>query len=226
MEHKIELTIGFEDKDGKLHREVVFGKRLTVGDVMLLDTDPQAKNPTQYVDLLTRKCITKFGDLKCPVSLDKLLGLNSVDREDLARGFSEFLEMTRPVKEREYGDDHTVTLSFGFEIDGTVYDRITFGKLTTGRDEVEADQRNLTGVARECFMIDRQLAKLETSDGTASIDGDVGIGVFSSLDAADLNTLRIGAIAWRSSFRNKGKDVPEIRDGKTRGVTDEGAKAV
>lgn len=206
--HKISLLEGYVDAKGP-HQDVEFGKRLSVGDLMALDTDPQAKNPTQYNDLVLRKMITKFGKLKMPVPLNVLLGLNSVDREDLQAGADRFLELSRAERTAEYTEDNIVSLRFGFDIDSTIYQAIQFGKLTTGRDEVEADSMGLQGIARECFMIGRQIEKIQTADGQATVEGTLDLAHFRSLDAEDFNLLRIGAQMWRLSFRFARKKLPE-----------------
>lgn len=206
--HKIELITGYVDKK-ITHREVEFGKRLTVGDLMALDTDPQAKNPTQYSDLILRRMITKFGTLKMPVPLNVLLGLNSIDREDLQAGADKFLEITRGDRAGEFQEDNEVRLRFGFDVDGTRYHLAKFGSLTTGRDLVEADSMSLQGVARECFILGRQIVRLRTEDGQATVDGPVDLTFFRLVDGEDFNLLRIGAEMWKATFRFGRKGVSE-----------------
>lgn len=89
FEHTIELPIGctaidLKTKKEAFHSKVTFGKRLMVKDLIALDNDPQAQNPTQYQDLVRRKMITKFGSLTMPVALNVLLGLDVIDRDDLS----------------------------------------------------------------------------------------------------------------------------------------------
>lgn len=202
MEHKIELITGYTDKKGVTHREVVFGKRLTTLDLIALDTDPQAQDPTQYNDLIRRKMITKFGGLSVPVGLNVLLSLDMIDREDLDRAADAFMAESRDGRTGETRDGNIVKLRFGFDIDGTMYDIAQFGALTTGRDEVEANKLSLEGVGRECLMIGRQIIALRTEDGTvADLAGPVALKAFEKLDAEDLQLLRIGARFWRVSFR-------------------------
>lgn len=173
---------------------------------MDLDNDPQAQNPTQYTELIKRKMIFAFGSLKMPVTLNALLSLDSIDREDLTNASDKFLALSRENRTSEFRDDHEVKLFFGFEIDGTFYDVVKFGNRITGKDEVAADALG-NGVARSCFLIGRQISRISTGDGAASIDGAVDLQTFNSLDGEDMNLLRIGAEMWRISFRFKRKDV-------------------
>lgn len=214
VEYKIELIGGYTDKDKITHRDVTFGKRLTAEDLMNLDSDPQAQNPTQYGDLIRRRMITEFGTLKMPVALNALLALDSIDRDDLESAAEKFLQMSRGERTSELREKHTVKLFYGFEIDGTFYDVVQFGNRTVGKDEVEADGLGLQGVSRACFMIGRQISRISTEDGLASIDGQIDLNAFKSLDGEDLNLLRIGAEMWRISFRLAGKTVSGQRNGK------------
>ena len=212
FEHKIHIIEGYTTTDKKtneetIHTEVTFGKRLTAKDLMDLDNDPQGQNPTQYQDLVRRKMITKFGTLKMPVPLNILLSLDSIDREDLESAANYFLAMSRGDRTVEYLDNNQVKLAFGFEIDGTEYDLVQFGNRVNGNDEVKADAYG-NGVARRCFLIGRQISKISTSDGAASIDGQVALETFHSLDAESINILWVGAELFRQSFRLGRKVLP------------------
>ena len=221
IKHTIELYEGYTDKNGA-HNVVEFGKRLTVKDLMSLDSDPQAQNPTQFQDLIRRKMMTKFGTMKLPVPLNVLLGLNAIDREDLQTGADEFTVLSRGDRTTEFRENNVVKLRFGFEIDGTFYDVVQFGNLTTGKDEVEADSMGLKGVGRDSFLIGRQITKISTDDGLASVEGTVDLETFASLDAEDYNLLRMGAELWRLSFRLKRKELQRKRDGESRVSPNEG----
>lgn len=210
--HKIELIGGFTDKDGTVHREVEFGKRITAQDLMNLDSDPQAQNPTQYSDLVRRKMIIKFGTLKTPVALNVLLSLDSLDREDLDAAAEKFLQISRGERTAEIRENGEIKLRFGFDVDGTFYDVVELGKLTTGKDSVDADALG-QGVARQCLLIGRQITKISTSDGAASIDGAVDVEKFYTLDAEDFNQLRVGAKLFEVGFRLKRENLSKQRNG-------------
>jgi hypothetical protein len=206
MEHTIELTFGYEDKDGTVHREVTFGRRVTVGDLIVLDNDPRARNPVQYEDRTKLKAITKFGTMKLPLKIDVLLGLNSIDRADVDTGFDTFCVESRGDREAAYPTEKSTQVYFGFEIDGEIYDVVEFGKLITGRDEVDAAAMSLAGIARECFLLGRRITRLSKSeDPIASIDGPLQLEAFTNLDAQDLLLLRAGAAIAEAFFRIEGK---------------------
>ena len=219
-EHTIELIGGYTtpDNDGKTkttHRAVTFGRRLTTQELINLDNDPQGQNPTQYDDLVRRKMITKFGTMKMPVPLNALLSLDSLDRQDLSAAADKFMVESRGDSVAEIREDNEVKLRWGFDVGGTFYDVVQFGKLTTGKDSVDADALG-RGVARECFLIGKQITKILTSDGTASIDGAVGVESFFALDVEDFNQLRIGAKLFEVAFRLKREAVSRERNGDGR----------
>lgn len=204
--HTIELQFGHTDPTGKVHTTVTFGKRLTGGDMMTLDSDPQAQIPTQYNDLMQRKMITKFGTLKVPVALNVLLGLNKIDREDLGLAMSTFLEVSADGRLAEHRENNVVKLRYGFAFDGANYDVVHLDNMTTGFDEVAADGMHLTGISRECYLVGRMISKISSDEGLAAIDGPVDLDKFKDLDAADISLLRTGARLVELGFRLKGKD--------------------
>ncbi len=228
----IELIGGYTDKDGKTHKTVTFGKRLTAKDLMNVDTNPQARIETQYQDLIRRQMITKFGTLKMPVGLNALSSLNSIDRDDLESAADRFLANSREGREGEFREINLIKLMFGFEIGETFYDVVEFGNQLIGLDEIEADVKGLRGVARDCFMVGRQISKLSTDDGTAaSITGKVDLDKFDSLDAEDLSLLKVGGELYRQSFRLKresvsGKPDSESGDNSDKGVTNDDKRSV
>jgi hypothetical protein len=199
--HSIDLTVGHQDKQGKVHTRVVFGHRVTAADLFNLDVDPQAQNPTQYGDLIIRAHITEFGSLKLPVPLTVLLSLDSVDREDLLDGCNIFQSLSGQDHEARFLGNNRVKLGFGFVVNGVVYEYAQFGNRLTGMDEVEADRLSLKGVTRSCFLIGKQLVQISDAEGTATIDGPIPVEYFGSLDGADVATLRGAAELWRQSFR-------------------------
>ena len=215
MEHSIKLTFGYEGKDGVTHDDVTFGRRLTTGDMILLDSDPRSQNATQNTDMIRAKSITKFGTLKMPVSLDVLLSLNSIDREDIAQGFDRFCQLSREDRPSEYRENNIVEIRFGFDIDGTAYTVVDLGRMITGRDEVDADTLGLSGIARECFLLGRRITNATTADGNAPIGGPFELDRFKDLDAEDLNLLRMGAHMADLFFRLKGKGAPEVGTGES-----------
>lgn len=207
IEHKIKLIGGYLEKDRKttketLHQEVVFGKRLTVKDLRLIDSNPQAKIPTMYQDLVRRQMITKFGTLRTPVPLTVLLSLDSIDRDDLSLASDKFLELGRSERDFEFLSNTKVKLPFGFIIGEIEYDVVEFGNRINGNDAVQADAYQ--GLSRLCFLIGRQISKISTSDNTASIEGQVSLDDFDSLDAESVPMLEVSAEIFRQTFRSGG----------------------
>ncbi|HEV7701063.1 MAG TPA: hypothetical protein VGO43_12600 [Pyrinomonadaceae bacterium] len=214
IEHKITLIFGYTDAKGVVHKDVTFGKRLKCGDLILLDSDPQGQNPTQYTDLIRRRVITSFGKLRMPVGLDVLLGLNSIDRQDLNAGVDQFFELSRDGRAANYKPGNVVQLRFGFDYDGTMYNVVEMNRIPTGRDEAEADTLGLTGTGRECFMIGRRITRISSENEAASVDGPIDLTNFSGLDAEDLYLLRTGGQLAEAMFRVQGKAVSGERHGE------------
>ena len=215
--HIIELIGGCKSVDRKtseetIHRKVIFGKRLTVGELIALESSPQAKNPTYYSDLILRKMIVEFGTLTMPVPLNLLLSLDSIDRDDLQEASDKFLESSRGERSFQFLEDNKVKLAFGFNIDGTEYNTVQFGNRINGQDQVEADPLG-RGIAGTCFLIGRQISKISTDDGLASIEGQLELKHFESLDAEGLTVLKVGAEIFRQSFRLEREKISRERNG-------------
>jgi hypothetical protein len=220
--HSFELLYGFTDTDAEevTHKKVIFGKRLTLGELIRLDKDPQSDNPTQHVDLILRGQITAFGTLKMPVLLMNLLELNSIDRADLRRENSVFLQAGREGKTAEYLSATEVKLFFGFTVGEIVYDVVEFGNLTTGKDEVEADKLELKGLAREAFMIGRQIKKVRSLDGKLELEAPIEIP--TNLDGEDYQILRTGATMCENFLRIEREELSRKRNVERSVLADEG----
>lgn len=211
MEHKITLQFGHTDEKGNVHKEVIFGKRLTGEDLFLIDNDRQAQSRTQYVELIRRKAMTGFGGLRMPPALDVLLKLNRIDRGILAEGYEDFCRDTRGEKTGEFKANNTVVLVFGFNIDGVNYPIVELNRMTNGFDEVQADALDLDGLSRVCFLIGRMISKISSEDGSLSIEGPIDFDRFKTLDADDVSLLRKGAQMAEIFFRIAGSEVSEVR---------------
>ena len=213
----VSLVFGYTDADKAEHKEVTIGRRVTGGDLMKIGDAPESAKQTQFALMLLQAAITKFGGLRMPVTLTVLLSLNRVDRDDLNDAYSEFV--------RETGEGHTseklsasrVKLAFGLKVGETVYDVVEFGKLLTGYDELAGDE--MEGWRRACFLLGKQIVKLEQSEGSATLDGPVDAGVFEGADASDIFLLEAFAEEWRGSFR-KGRGKVQADGGAGGGLSD------
>ena len=223
MEHTIELKFGHKDKKGVLHKEVTFGRRLTVGDLIEIDSDPQSQSPTQHNDLIRRRAMTKFGKLRMPPATSVLLELNKIDRDDIALAYERFVAKGRGKLKGDVLPGNIVKLIFGFEIAGVRYHLAEMNRLTTGYDEVAADTLGVDGVARECFMLGRRISKLTNQDNPdLTIEGPIDLAAFQPLDGDDLHCLREGGRYAEAFFRITGGAVPEEGDGENGADPDEG----
>ncbi len=204
-----ELTIGYTDKQGTIHKKITLSRRLTGSRLFSSDDDPQSDIPTQREALIIRNAITEFGTLSMPVTINTLLDLDSIDRDDLTAEHDKFLQEGTGGRFPEFLADNKVKLIFGYEKDGQRYDLIEFGARYTGRDEVDADMLGYDGLRRLCFLIGKQVTKSSTADGASVIDGALPIEVFDDLDSADIFALQVAAERWRQSFRSKSRTVQE-----------------
>ncbi|GEM_PF-2762822 len=201
MTIEIHLSGGYKDTKGVLHQRVVFGRRPTGKELFLIDSDPQARLSTQYNDLIMRVSITAFGGLTLPVTLKVLLSLDDIDRDDLNDAYERFITESLEDRKVDYPSSDTVKLAFGYEANGLAYDLVTFGRMTTGYDRIEADRLGLDRTARICFLMGKQITKLSQSEGSSVLDGPIDLNIFERLDAIDIHALQIGAAKWKEFFR-------------------------
>lgn len=213
--HEIDLTEGYTDAKGVVHRHVVFGKSVTAKRLLALRVDKQSSLQTQYQDLLLAETIVEFGTTPMPVPLTTLLALDLNDREDLHAGRDEFRKKIldgRQVEVRDAG----VRLLFGFKFGESRYPIIEFGNRLTGKDEVEADRIGLTeALARRAFLAGRMISKISNDQG-GEITGPVEFDKINSddVDEDDLWGLVVSADLWRQLFRVRGKSVSKVGDGE------------
>ena len=202
--HEIDLIEGYTDDKGVVHKHVVFGKSVTAKQLLELRTDPQASVNTQYEDLLLAKSITEFGALPMPVNLKQLLGLKSIDREDLRAGRDAFRRKIIGDRQPSFDFDTGVaTLLFGIKVGDLHYTHIQFGNDLTGYDEVAADKAGMTEpLARRAFLAGRMATQISTPEG-ASIEGPLAYETICSenVDEDDLFGLVTAAEYWRQTFR-------------------------
>lgn len=209
--HTIELAVGYQAKnrkgepEGERHTRVTFGHRLTCGDLMNIHDDPQSNVPTQYQLLLLRGAITRFGSLPMPVTLLHFLSLDVADIEDLVAANDEFLSMTQEDRAAEYVSESEVRLPFGFEAEGIIYNRVTFGRRVTGLDMVQGEKQGFAELRRDVYLIGREIERLSTADGAHHLDGPIELQTLARLDGHDLTTLRTASLVWRASFRKRGE---------------------
>jgi len=209
MEHKIELTYGYTDKDGVTHKDVTFSKRLTAGDIILLDNNPMANSQTQREQLIRRMMITKFGTLRLPVSLTVLASLDTMDDDAMRIGADRFLQLSRDERQAEYRDGDEVKLIFGIEIDGVNYDVVKFGRRLTVADNIEADRQGFTqGIARLCYQICRQIVELRNEETGIKLDAPISSETLSTIDSEDLNVLLFASEFFRLAPSRRGNVVP------------------
>lgn len=203
---KVELKFGFTDKKNNKHLEVEFGKRPKVSDLLALDVNPQAQNPTLYVQFLRRLMITKFGTLTMPVPQTALLALDTYDDDLLEKAANEFLQDSRGEKEPKILPNNEAQLMFGIEIEGVNYNIVKFGNRLTVADNVEASSQGLgTGVARTCFQIGKQICEIRNSETGLKIEGQLALENFSDLDSEDFNAMRLAAEFFRLGVSEKKK---------------------
>lgn len=198
MEHKIELTYGYKDKDGVTHKDVVIGRRLSVKDLVQLDNNPMAQSQTQREQLIRRQMITKFGSLRLPVSLTVLASLDTLDDDQLRIAADKYLQQTREDRQAEYRDNDEVLLIFGIEIDGVTYDLVKFGRRLTVADNIEADSRNLgNGLARILFQLCKQIVEIRNSETGIKLEGPIESEKLFEMDSEDLQVLRFAGEFFR-----------------------------
>lgn len=212
MEHKVKLTYGYKDKKGEVHKDVTFGKRPTLNDLILLDTNPMARNPTQREQLTRRLMITKFGTIQMPAALNAFAALDTVDDDLLRRGADEFLKKSREERSGEFLDGNTVKLMFGITLDGVDFDTVVFGRRLTVADNIESDQLGYAGIQRLTYQICKQIETAKDSANGLTYKGEITMDKLEAVDGEDFNLLRLAAEFFRLAGTGTGEKNREADD--------------
>lgn len=202
---ELTLEVGFADAQDKVHRDVVVGKRLLGADLFEIDEHPLAVLKTNREFLFLGRAITKFGDLKMPVSLSTLLALDSIDRDDLLDAYNALEGEGAEGRSPEALSDSTLRLGDGLTMESVVYDVVEFGVRLTGKDYVEADQQEMEGSRRAFYLVGRQVSRLSQSEGNATLSGPLTLELMAKMHVSDLYALRGASEVWRQSFRRPRK---------------------
>lgn len=220
---KITLIGGFKDARGVVHREVEVGYVLRGADLFAIDATPQAASQTAREFLILTKAITKFGTLKTPVSYATLVMLDSIDRDDLLTAYNELEFESRGGHKPKVLADDKLQLTGGYEFGGVKFDVVEFGARLTGKDFIEADQLELSGARRACFLAGRQVKRLAQSDGAGGLPGALDLEAFDKFSVADIYGIQGAAELWRQTFRRPregAKKQPDVKDGLPAGEGD------
>jgi hypothetical protein len=210
----VELIGGYTDAQGTTHRRVTFGRALTCADLFTLDGDPQSESQTQYQLLQMMRKLVEFGTLRLPgekqtpgearresLTLKALLALDTIDLDDLSDAEAEFDAACAGGRTPEALEGNRLRLANGFRVGDAVLDVVEFGRRLTGLDEAQADGQKLRGVARNCYLIGRQISQLSSSEAVAEVKGPVALEMFRQLPVGDFYALRMGAEIFRQTFR-------------------------
>jgi hypothetical protein len=204
--HKITLIGGHIDDKGKVHRDVTFSKRLKVQNLIDIEVSQAARIPAQREMMLVAASITAFGELKgMPVPLTVLLGLDSIDIDDLIAGHDEFLQLTRNGKKGEIVSKTETRLANGVKKDEVNYNLVTFGRRLSFKDKVEAQRKGIFGVANMLHEATAQIEKITSEETGMELVAPFQTGLFENLDLEDFDTLYAGGELWRQSFRRSGE---------------------
>ncbi|HEX8564144.1 MAG TPA: hypothetical protein VF648_00650 [Pyrinomonadaceae bacterium] len=216
--HKITLIGGYTDKEGVPHRDVTFGKRLKVKNLIDIEVSQAARIPAQREMMLVAASITAFGELKnLPVPLTILFGLDSIDIDDLIAGHDEFLQATRGDKKGEIVSETETRLDFGVEQGGVNYSLVTFGRRLSFKDKVEAQRKGIYGVANMLHEAVAQIEKITDEKTGMELVAPFETGLFENLDLEDFDTLFAGGELHRQSFRRKGETASGVATDSVRG---------
>jgi len=216
----IELINGIIDSQQVAHRDVTFGRRLTILDMVYIDADEQSNFQAQKNDMIVRRAITKFGTLPIPVPLNLMLDMPRVDRLDLVRSYNRFMEESAGERQSEFISHDKVKVEFGLIKNEIVYDVATFGNQVTGHDELDAERQGLSGLGETVFLIGKEIAQLSQSDGPHTLEGPFPLELMGQFDAADLPTLRAAEGIWLNSFRRPGATLQGKFTGEANGNSD------
>lgn len=156
----VTLIEGYRDAQGGLHREVEVGYVLRGADLFAIDEHPLGTTQAARDFLILSKAITKFGTMRLPVPPTVLAELDTVERDDLLSAYNELEEESRGGRRPEVLSDGRLRLSGGYERDGITYDVVEYGNRLKGKDFITADQLELKGARRSCYLAGLQVIQL------------------------------------------------------------------
>ena len=192
---EIELAGGFTDRSGAVHRRLVFGKRLTGADLIRADNNYGRVSQVGFECEACAAALVEFGTLARDEMPHAILSLSVIERAEAEEAYDRFLAQTAPERRPEPLSDDTMRLAFGVRRGGVTYTDVTFGYLLTGYDEVHADERRLTGVERNLYLMGLQVVRL-AAEGVESIETGLTLTDFEGMDAGDITALRDVAERW------------------------------
>lgn len=201
---KVKLSGGYADKAKIAHKDVIFSKILKGRELFsideLLEMLDQSESETLLSAFLLSNSITKFGSLNTPVGTDIILSLDKIDFEDLASAYQKFIAQNGSPK--PIADDK-IQLVYGFECNGVKYDVVEFGKLTTGKDALEAENNRLSGNRGTAFLAGKEIARISQSKGKSVLEGSLSLEQLSDFAAIDLLAIMEHSKIWKQIIRTQ-----------------------
>lgn len=206
------LKFGLPQKDGEPVRRVVFSKRPTVADAIRISDSEQGSIEMQLLLMYAGAAITEFGDKKRSPHLVDLLKLKRVDRDIIVDGYMDFIKQSKIGRTSEKLDDDSLLLLVGLEIEGEVYDVVTFCDRVSQMDGYE-EQELLRKVRKpneqQFVLLGQDIARLSQREGELFIEGPLDLDKLKLFDAMDGNAMIEAVDERRLLFRGSGEVVQE-----------------
>lgn len=198
IEHQVILDVGYTDSKKNTHRKLTFGHRPLGRD--LFEVERLSRNEADNIAALFKAAAVRFGELN-HVSLNAFLSLDLLDRELVDEGYQIFLRASREGRAAEFIDAATVKLAFGYVRDGITYNRVTFGNMTTGWDEVNAERRSHLAIERSCYLLGCEITSFSSEDGSQVLETPLAMSIFAELDMDDILALKEASDRWQEHLR-------------------------
>lgn len=201
--NKINLNLveGFTDQKGKLHSEIEIGNLVKAEQLFTADAlyGDENKKITSYH--VMRFSISKFGSLDCPVALETILSLDTLDLDNLTDAVDTFTAQNGG-NFMSFVDNKTYKLAHPIKKNGINFNLIEFGRLENGYDIANA--HNCSGNFQfNAFTAGRRVKTLKQTNGKKVLDTQLDlndIGQFWVYDAMNLIQLSVN---WIEQIRKQ-----------------------
>ncbi len=197
--HTIELPTGYTDSKDTLHKELVFGRRVTGGDLMRISESDMSTNTIGFQCAIFAAALKSFGTLNPAGFLGALLSLDGFERSEVIEAYDGFERESVEGRAEEQISDNTIRLRFGIVRDGVAYTDVTFGRRLIGWDSVNAERRYRSEARRNAYLVGKQVTKIASADGAQVVEGPLEVSDFETMDAMDLVSLREASERWNES---------------------------
>lgn len=199
----LNLSIGFQDK-GKLHKKIQIGNLVKAEQLFIADAIYNDENNVLSKFHIMRFSISKFGSLDCPVTLETILSLDSLDLDILTDAIDTFTSKNGG-DEMQFLDEKTFKLAHPINREGVNFDLIEFGRIENGYDV--ANSENCVGTFQQnAFFAGCRVKTLKQSNGEAVLESQLNLNEIGGLWFYEVLNLIRQSLNWKEQVRKQRAD--------------------